>query len=176
MPSNIEIKAILKNRIAAQAAAARLSDTPPEAIHQHDIFFRCEGARLKLRIFRCDRGELIRYERSDSADARRSRYIIAPTADPKVLLEILTKSLGVIGEVKKTRTLYRVGQTRIHIDEVEGLGEFLELEVVLGPGQSDLEGKRIVAALLSDLGIEAEHLIGEAYVDLLARRRGSSRS
>lgn len=51
MPSNIEIKAALKNRPAVEAAAAELSDTPAEIIYQHDVFFRCEGARMKLRIF-----------------------------------------------------------------------------------------------------------------------------
>ena len=170
MPSNIEIKAILKNRIAAEATASRLSGTPPERIHQQDVFFRCEGARLKLRILGPDRAELIRYERPDIPDARCSRYSIARTADPQILLEILTQTLGATGVVTKTRTLYRVGQTRIHIDRVEGLGDFLELEVVLRPEQSELEGKRIAATLLSDFGVDQEQLIGEAYVDLLARQ------
>ena len=62
-----------------------------------------------------------------------------------------------------------MGQTRMHLDQVDGLGDFLELEVVLNPEQSDADGKRIVADLLSDFGIEKEQLIGEAYVDLLAR-------
>jgi predicted adenylyl cyclase CyaB len=119
---------------------------------------------------------LIRYERSVVADARCSRYSIARTADPQVLLEILKETLGTTGVVTKTRTLYRVGQTRVHIDQVQGLGDFLELEVVLRPGQSEAEGKRIVAALLSELGIDKEQLIGEAYVDLLARQAGSSRT
>jgi len=74
--------------------------------------------------------------------------------------------------VRKTRTLYFAGQTRIHIDQVAGLGDFLELEVVLQPEQSDAEGKIIAAALLSDFGIDKEQLIGRAYVDLLARPLG----
>jgi predicted adenylyl cyclase CyaB len=169
MPSNIEIKAILKNRIAAEAIAFRLNGTAPETMHQQDIFFPCEGARLKLRILGPERGELIRYERSNIADARRSRYSIACTTNPEVLRDILTKTLGTIGVVTKTRNLYLVGQTRIHIDQVDGLGDFLELEVVLNPDQSDADGKEIVAKLLSDFGVEKEQLIGEAYVDLLAR-------
>jgi hypothetical protein len=59
MPSNIEIRATLTDRAAALATAARLSDSGPEIIHQEDVFFRCEGARLKVRIFALDRGELI---------------------------------------------------------------------------------------------------------------------
>jgi len=170
MPSNIEIKAILRNRTAAEAVAARLSGGAPETFRQEDFFFKCNGARLKLRILAPDQGELIRYERDDVADARRSRYLIARTADPKVLLDILTATLGRTGVLTKMRTLYRVGQTRVHIDEVEGLGEFLELEVVLKPGQSEQEGKSIVAMLLTDFGIDKQQIVAEAYVDLITRQ------
>lgn len=109
MPSNIEIKAILKDRIAAEAIATRISDAGPETIHQEDFFFVSRGARLKLRMLAPDRGELIRYERADVSDARRSRYLIARTPDPGMLLEILTATLGRTGVVRKTRVLYLVG-------------------------------------------------------------------
>jgi len=169
MPSNIEIKAILNNRAEAKVTAARLSDAGPELICQDDIFFRCEGARLKLRILGPQRGELIRYERVNLPDARCSHYVIARTPDPEVLLDILTKTLGRVGRVKKERTLYLIGQTRVHLDRVEGLGDFLELEVVLRPEQSESEGKEIADALLATFGIEKRQLIAEAYVDLLAK-------
>jgi predicted adenylyl cyclase CyaB len=169
---NIEIKAFLRDHAAALATAARLSGSAPEIIHQQDFFFRCDGARLKLRIFAPDRGELIRYERVNVASTRCSRYSIARTADPEVLLDILTRTLGVTGTVEKIRILYLAGPTRIHIDQVQGLGDFLELEVVLGPGpstpQSEHEAKSIAAELLLKFGIGPEDLIAEAYVDLLA--------
>jgi predicted adenylyl cyclase CyaB len=88
------------------------------------------------------------------------------------MLGILTTTLGRAGVVKKTRTLYLIGQTRVHLDEVHGLGEFLELEVVLRTGQSEVEGRNIATALLSEFGIGQEHLIAEAYVDLLAWQAG----
>jgi predicted adenylyl cyclase CyaB len=113
---------------------------------------------------------LIRYQRETVADARCSRYSIARTSDPEILREILTNTLSRSGTVKKTRTLYLVGQTRIHIDQVEGLGDFLELEVVLQPGQSESEGKEIATRLLREFGIGHPELIGEAYIDLLACR------
>jgi predicted adenylyl cyclase CyaB len=169
MRSNIEIKAFLRDRAGAEAVAARLSRSDPEVIRQEDIFFRCEGARLKLRILGPDRGELIRYHRPDKAETRCSRYVIARTSDPQELLYILTRTLGQAGVVKKTRVLYLVGQTRIHIDRVENLGDFLELEVVLLPEQSEAEGKTIAESLLSEFGIERPQLVAEAYVDLLAR-------
>ena len=155
--------------------AVRLSDTGPETIQQEDTFFPCDGARLKLRIVGSERGELIRYERSDVADARCSRYEIASTSDPQILKQILSKTLGVIGMVKKTRSLYLIGQTRVHIDEVEGLGTFLELEVVLGEGQTEAEGRAVADNLMVEFGIDKRKLIPEAYIDLLnsAERRAS---
>jgi predicted adenylyl cyclase CyaB len=170
MPTNIEVKAILTNRAQAESVAARLSDACPETIHQEDFFFGCDRGRLKLRVFAPDRGEIIRYDRANVAGARCSHYLIARTPDPQVLLDILRATLGRTGVVKKTRVLYLIGQTRVHIDEVDGLGEFLELEVVLRPGQSEIEGKSIAMALLSEFGIGQEQLIAEAYIDLLTRQ------
>jgi adenylate cyclase class IV len=174
MPANIEIKARLLDVAAAEATAIRLCDFGPELIHQEDVFFHAEGMRLKLRIFSPNCGELISYERPDTVDARLSQYSIVPTSDPQVLLQVLSKILGVVGWVKKDRILYLVGQTRIHIARVQDLGDFLELEVVLRSGQSASEGKAIAEALLVEFGIAADQLLGEAYIDLLSRRAPSS--
>jgi len=176
MPTNIEVKAVLTDRAAANRIAARLSDAGPEVIQQEDHFFPCASARLKLRILAPDRGELIRYDRNNLAEARPSNYLIARTTDPHVLLEILTATLGRSGSVKKTRKLYLVGQTRIHIDQVEGLGDFLELEVVLRPGQSEAEGKSIAARLLSEFDINQQQLLADAYIDLLQRQASQTGS
>jgi len=167
MASNIEIKARLRDRAAAEAVAHRLRALGPEVIHQEDIFFRCDGARLKLRIFAPDHGELIRYKRADTRGPRLSSYTIAPTADPRALLEILRETLGQFGTVKKRRTLYLVEQTRVHLDEVEGLGDFMELEVVLRPGQSEAEGQAIAEELLKQFAITPEDLVARPYLELL---------
>jgi len=168
MHQNIEVKAILKDRDAVLGVVATKSDRPPKTIVQHDFFFRSSEGRLKLRVFEPGCGELIRYKREDIADARSSHYQIARTSDPAILLDILTQALGCIGEVKKTRILCLIGQTRVHIDRVEGLGDFLELEVILRPDQSEDEGKWIAEELMKELGIEKSQLIAEAYVDLLS--------
>jgi predicted adenylyl cyclase CyaB len=176
VPKNIEIKAVLNDPAQVERTAIRLSGAAqPEIIQQTDVFFRSPDARLKLRIFGPDTGELIRYERADSRDARTSNYSIARTRDPQVLLEILTAALGTTGIVKKTRRLFLIGQTRVHIDEVEGLGTFLELEVVLRADQTEAEGHRIIQELLSEFGIEPAQLLAQAYVDLLrAKASGTS--
>ncbi|HTX91857.1 MAG TPA: class IV adenylate cyclase, partial [Anaerolineales bacterium] len=107
--------------------------------------------------------------RSDSAGPKRSEYFIAETADPPALKAALSAALGVRGVVRKTRTLYMVGQTRLHLDEVEGLGQFMELEVVLRPGQTDMEGQSIADDLMVKLGIEQGDLLEGAYMDLLEK-------
>lgn len=174
MPSNIEIKAILRDRATAETTAAGLSGRGPEILHQVDVFFHSADARLKLRMLGPDRGELIRYERANRAEVRPSRYAIARTEDPEILLHILTKVLGQAGTVKKMRQVYLVGQTRVHIDAVEELGDFLELEVVLRPAQSEAEGRRIALDLLARFNIATGDLLADAYVDILDARRKSS--
>ncbi len=76
---------------------------------------------------------------------------------------------GASGVVEKRRRLFLVGQTRVHLDEVTGLGDFLELEVVLRAEQSVEEGQSIARALLAELGVAEGALVGPAYVELLAQ-------
>jgi predicted adenylyl cyclase CyaB len=100
--------------------------------------------------------------------------LIARTADPYKLLEILKAELGQSGVLRMSRTLYMIGQTRVHIDELDGLGEFLELEVVLRPDQSEEDGQEIAHDLLREFKISPQDLISEAYIDLLLREKGSA--
>ena len=67
----------------------------------------------------------------------------------------------------KHRTLYLIGKTRVHLDRVEGLGDFMELEVVLADNESTESGVKVANELLRKLGIPPDHLIEGAYVDLL---------
>jgi len=167
MGRNVEIKAVLRNRQAAELIAQRLGGKGPEIIDQEDIFFACNNARLKLRIFDASRGELIRYKRPDLEGPRISEYTIAHTQDSLALRTILAETLGQIGSVKKRRTLYLIGQTRVHLDDVEGLGDFLEFEVVLHPEQSEAEGETVAREFIRQFGIAPGDLIARPYVDLL---------
>jgi len=164
---NVEIKARLADPAATLARVEALADGPAQTIEQEDTFFVVARGRLKLRVFAAGHGELIQYERADATGPKESRYQIAPIAQPEPLKLVLAAALGVRGVVRKTRRLYLVGQTRIHLDAVAGLGSFLELEVVLREQQSAQEGQRVAADLMARLGIAACDLIAEAYVDLL---------
>ncbi len=172
MARNVEIKAWARDFARQEALARALGGgAAPHIIGQLDVFFRCPKGRLKLRHFAPDRGELIFYDRADAAGPALSRYLIAPTVAPIELECALSMAYGVAGRVRKTRRLYLVGPTRIHLDEVEGLGQFLELEVVLNEGQAAAEGEAVAAALAEALEIAPADRVEVAYVDLLADRR-----
>jgi predicted adenylyl cyclase CyaB len=169
MNRNIEIKARLRDRHAMESLVEKMCETPAKVLRQNDIFFHSGNGRLKLRVFSPQHGELIYYDRPDQAAAKTSQYLIAETKDPFALRDVLSTALGVAGEVKKVRKLFRIAQTRVHIDAVEGLGDFLELEVVLRPDQDEQEGVSIVRQLSAQLGIKEEDLISGAYVDMMGR-------
>ncbi|MEI9998487.1 MAG: class IV adenylate cyclase [Verrucomicrobiota bacterium] len=167
MPTNIEIKARVRDMDRTRRAAVALADGPARILEQRDTFFACARGRLKLREFSGGSGELIAYERDDAPGAKASHYVIAPVPEPGPLRETLAQALGVRGKVTKRRELHLAGQTRIHLDTVEGLGTFLELEVVMREGQSAAEGEAIARELMARLGVMPEDLVAGAYVDLL---------
>ena len=169
MGRNIEIKARSKDFYLQSNTAGELSDGPSKQISQVDTFFQVPRGRLKLREFGDGTGELIQYDRPDASGPTSSSYIRSHTSDPDTLKDALATSLGIRAVVKKERTLYLAGQTRIHLDEVFGLGRFIELEVVLEPDQAESEGTVIAEEMMSRLGIRPTDLISESYVDLLTK-------
>jgi predicted adenylyl cyclase CyaB len=172
MARNIEIKARIESVEAIATRVAALADQGPVEIIQDDTFFTCERGRLKLRVFSADEAQLIFYQRANQSGPRESFFIISPTAAPDSLRDALSLAYGQAGRVRKHRTLYRVGKTRVHLDRVEDLGDFLELEVVLMEGDDSWRGVEEAHTLMTSLGIAPEQLIEGAYVDLLARQHG----
>lgn len=171
MPRNIEIKArIASVEALLPRAREQAHGAAPVLIEQDDQFFRCAHGRLKLRTFADGTAELIAYDRADTAGPKLSDYVRAPVADADALRQALARALGDDGRVVKQRRLLIAGQTRIHLDRVQGLGDFLELEVVLRDEQTVAEGERIAHGLLKSLGVDPSQLLTGAYRDLLAAR------
>lgn len=168
MPANVEIKARIPSVAALLPVATALGDDEhAQLIHQDDTFFSVPHGRLKLRVFGDGSGELIAYQRPDEHGPKLSDYQIAPVTEPESLREVLARSCGLLGRVRKHRVLVLVGATRIHLDTVEGLGEFVEIEVVLQPGQTEADGQAEAQALMARLGVTPEALVRGAYLDLL---------
>lgn len=170
MGINIEIKAKAHEPDRLRQVLASLCESTCEVIFQEDVFFHTPKGRLKLRILARDRGELIYYERDNIAAPKQSNYHVVPSGDPTSLKILLSNTLGVRGVVKKQRLLYRIGNTRVHLDDVDGLGFFVELEVVLNEGQACEDGKFVAEEIMKQLGIRETDWVAEAYIDLLERR------
>jgi predicted adenylyl cyclase CyaB len=167
MARNVEIKARIENIEPVTVKVAGMADKGPIEIYQDDTFFACPNGRMKLRTFSDNTGELIFYQRPNQSGPKESVYSIAPITSPDKTREVLSRGYGQTGRVRKQRTLFLIGRTRVHLDRVEGLGNFIELEVVLADKEPTENGVLVANELLHKLGIPSDHLIEGAYVDLL---------
>jgi predicted adenylyl cyclase CyaB len=172
VPSRIEIKAVASDPAAILAAAIRLSGRSGQRSRQEDVFYAVSRGHLKLRVAPDGHADLIAYERENLPGPKPSQCTVFRTTDSRGLKAVLDTALGVAGVVRKTRELFVLGQTRVHLDNVEGLGWFVELEVQLQPGETQQRGCALAAELMAQLGIRAQDLVPESYIDLLLKRTG----
>lgn len=172
MAENIEIKARVENLYEPRKRAEAIAESGPDTLIQRDTFYRFPRGRLKLREFGGGaRAELIWYDRPDTAGPGRSRYVRIPMPLPGVADWLLGLVLGRRGVVAKTRLLFMVGTTRIHLDEVFDLGSFVEFEVVMGEGDTPADGRRTARRLMEHFGLREGDLVACAYADLLFREQ-----
>ncbi|MBX9788981.1 MAG: class IV adenylate cyclase [Pirellulales bacterium] len=169
---NIELKARLRNLDSARQVAARLATKRMGVEHQIDTYFAAPRGRLKLRQVNGLSNTLIAYSRSDTAAARPSDYHLVPVAHPETLKQALAAALGIVGVVDKRREIFLVDNVRIHLDEVVGLGAFLEFEAVLSPGQDEAQGYERLATLQEAFRIDPATICTGSYRDLLAQQAG----
>ena len=175
MPRNVEIKAKVTNLGYLLKVAQELSKSEGVILKQKDIFYLCPTGRLKLRSISSNgqsKNELIFYQRPDEGGPKLSNFVTSAIPNAEEMDKILTSSNGSDGIVAKERILFMVGQTRVHVDKVEGLGDYMELEVQLRENQSVDEGSKIANDLMKKLGINEDDLITGAYHDLLKLKRG----
>jgi homotetrameric cytidine deaminase len=137
-------------------------------LHQRDTYFAPARGRLKLREERSGTAVLIAYGRRDTTSDAESRYVLAPVTDAAAMLEALDRALGTTVVVTKRRRLFLYENVRIHLDDVEGLGNFIELEGVVAADGSDRDATaHRVARLRAELGISDQALVAAGYCDLL---------
>jgi predicted adenylyl cyclase CyaB len=171
MATNIEIKARFPNLLKARRLAAAIGSRRRALLIQTDTYFHAAHGRFKLREIRGDerRAELIWYQRSDRAAARASDYQVVPIAHPHELKLALTGALGERQVVRKRRELWMYCNVRIHLDRVEKLGNFIELEAVVGRRFTRAVSRRNLEVVRAALGIDNSMLIAVSYSDLLDR-------
>jgi homotetrameric cytidine deaminase len=164
---NVELKARDPDPARTLALALEAGAEDLGEIAQRDTYFSGARERLKLREQDPGESELIAYGRPNETQARVSEYRRVPVGDAGALREALDASLGTLVVVDKRRRLLLWEGVRIHLDEVDGLGSFLELEAV-APEGSDLSAERAkVERLRGELGVDDGNLVATGYSDLL---------
>ncbi|MFA4985829.1 MAG: CYTH domain-containing protein [Candidatus Brocadiia bacterium] len=167
---NLELKAVCRDLDHARAVCDSLGASFEWRRHQADYFYACEPPlRLKLRIEDGESPMLIKYSRPDVQCARESDFeiLVIPDCHAKVVA-FFGDLLDVKGAVRKTRELYLFEGVRIHLDSVEGLGDFIEFEHPLSCEKAEDAAFR-VDRLTAAFGIRREDIVGVAYFDLLYR-------
>ena len=167
---NIEIKSPLRRRPETEEKLGSIGARLEWTKEQVDTFFKVPSGWLKLREVEGDPAELISYRRSvEDSGPRESEYNIFRLQDASELKLVLEQSLGILGRVEKQRALWLWRHTRVHLDRVEGLGDFLELETVLS-GISPAEGTAESEAVIGLLELDRKLFISVPYLELLQER------
>jgi adenylate cyclase, class 2 len=176
---NIELKARLPGLTAARQIAVRLATANLGIEEQTDTYFYCPSGRMKLREitrFSHDKpdeptpsgriAQLIWYDRPDQTDCKESTYQIVELTDPARIKQ-LKAEMGIRGIVAKRREIFLYENVRVHLDDVAGLGTFIEFEAVLGDGVDAAAGQSQVAALQKAFGIAAGDLLPRSYAEMV---------
>jgi predicted adenylyl cyclase CyaB len=165
---NLELKAIDRDPEGSREICEGLGAEAGGTLLQEDTYFDVPRGRLKLRRERGASAHLIAYERSNDSGQRESRYRIVEVGDDIELEAALASALGIKAVVKKARRLFLYEGVRIHLDRVDGLGSFIELEGVATPQDADLARfEALLADLRRSLRIQDPDLIGASYCDLV---------
>lgn len=166
---NVEIKARDADPDATRARARATGARDEGVLVQRDTYFPVAHGRLKLREQEGATAQLIAYVRADAAAARTSAYHLVDVPDPPALVAALRAVHGPGPVVEKRRRLLLHDNVRIHLDDVTGLGHWIELEAVV-PDGGDLDAEHAkVAALREALGMDDAHVVAEGYAQLLTR-------
>lgn len=164
---NIEIKCSIRSLDTARQVAQQVATQSLGVQRQVDTYFHCRNGRLKLREIEGQPAQLVSYLRPDLPGPKASDYTLAPVADAGLLKQALAAALGIWRVVDKRREIWLTDNVRIHLDDVVGLGSFLEFEAVLKPPFDNEAGQRQVDALMAQFGVTNSDLTPGSYSDLL---------
>jgi adenylate cyclase, class 2 len=163
---NLELKAELRDPTIARAAAMRLGAAHIAVVDQTDTCFRVPHGRLKRRETAGEPTEYIFYHRRDEASPRISQFTIYDVATARERFGLIDPPVWVI--VRKRRQIFMYQNVRIHLDEVEGLGTFLELEALISAAHDVERCQQTLARIREAMQPALGELIAVSYADLLA--------
>ena len=164
---NIELKARLHDLPAARRVAEALATQRLGIQEQVDTYFRCTNGRLKLRQIDGQTAQLVWYVRPSDPRPKASDYHIVPAPQPETLITALRAAMGIVNVVRKRREIYLWHNVRIHLDDVEGLGQFLEFEAVLSAEIDESTGRDQLEELLAQFAISPKDLLAGSYTDMV---------
>lgn len=166
---NVEIKARVADLAALRAMVVALGARFAAVEEQVDRYYEIDGSRrVKLRSVAGGRAEMIHYHRPETEGVRLSEYQVTPVRDEEAGLCLVPKSPPVV-VVRKRREVHLLDNVRVHLDEVDHLGTFLELEAVVDAEHDDAACRAQVDRLLAALAVAPTDLIRASYSDLLRR-------
>lgn len=164
---NLELKAKCGGLESVRRQLVNIKAEYRETVEQIDTYFNAPKSRVKLREIDGGKAYLVYYERPNAAESRFSSYQIWDVPTPAAFKEIMSTVLGVKVTVEKRRELWLFGDTRIHLDRVVKLGEFVELETVIR-NQTEREAWTEHHLVKDSIGILEEDLIAGSYSDLFS--------
>lgn len=167
--SNVELKARCPDHGKARVTLKKLGASFGGVEKQVDTYFKVHAGRLKLREITGGRSELIFYRREEAASRRDCAYEIATFQEPSALKGVLVSALGVDVCVAKTREVYWLAGVKVNLDEVDGLGRFIEFEAKVR-GRDFKAADSTVRRLMKRFGIKPQNTLSCSYSDLI---RGS---
>jgi predicted adenylyl cyclase CyaB len=165
MPQNLEIKCAYSSLAKARRIARRIGASSMGSLRQIDTYYRVNSGRLKLREINGNQFELIYYHRPNARGSRYSDYTIVSLEEPRAAKSLFQSLLGVSVVVRKKRALFLYKNARIHIDSVERLGTFIEVEVVMKSGKR--QARDLMQFLMKEFGVDQKMLLGGSYSDLI---------
>lgn len=165
MQTRVEIKARVANLHSFLINAKHISGREGEVSRQMDTFFNCPNGKLKIRNLQ-GVDQLIFYRRTNGNGPKVAQFHYVNLSNSDEIKNTLDLAYGTKGKVSKTRTTFLTDErTRIHADDVEGLGTFMELEVQMKEGENVHECQKIVEDLMIRLGVSKDDLVTGSYLD-----------
>lgn len=169
---NIEMKAVYRDLDSARKIIKDLNSQFLWKDSQVDTYFFTRAGKLKLRQSQLNGSELLPYFKTDDDGLKRSDYVRLPTQEPELLCSLLDQLLGTKMVVRKIGEVYLIENVRVHLDQVDGLGNFLEFEAVFTEESAEVQNreKRKVEKLMQQFLISPSDLFDGSYPELLSAK------
>ncbi|KAA3614721.1 MAG: class IV adenylate cyclase [Calditrichaeota bacterium] len=171
MGLNIEIKARCKNHKTIEEVMQKMNFPFEGSEVQTDTFFNVPHGRLKVREYNNKTAVLIPYIRPDVKTPRASDYVLLDIKEPNQTIDILESMFGIRLVVEKNRKIYHYDNIRVHLDSIEELGTFIELEGVVTKSDQREETLQKVELLMELFEIKDNDIVLNAYVDLIEKMK-----